>query len=203
MVIIRYIIIGTVIILCSCHYLSAQDKLPKEIAINSFKQVSICQGDSVTLHAPFSEASWYSSTACQTRLHVGQAFNVRPVSSTVYYVCGFLNEWRVLDSVVVIVNSCTRRQPIDEGESCVEVIPGAVKLEWSFNKSSGEFLLHGKENWEGCRLRVFDARSRLLHTEILQRRTFRLEGRYTDGVYLISVTVPKGKVYIGKLHLHD
>jgi len=205
MVIIRYIISATVIILCSRDYLFAQEKLPLEIEISLFKQVSICRGDSVTLLAESPITYWYEEGPGGNLRHVGKAFTVCPVQSTEYYVVSRDLSGNQLqqDTIDVEVSRCDSLQPARYSSEYFKIPPGALKLELSFTQSTAEFLLHGKEKWDGSIIRIYDARARLLQKEMLVDSNFRLSGRYENGICVVMVTAPNKKVYIGKLHLHD
>lgn len=173
-----------------------------------YEQVSICQGDSATLTAtsntPFPETLWYDAPSGGNLLHVGSNYTISPGVTTVYYVVSELfADDRIRDSVTVTVSPCQRRQAIGEESGFVTVPPKAVKLQLSSNTSTGELLLEGKEQWAGSRLAIRDIKGRNLQHEVLEGRSFRLSGQYTDGVYIVHVTTPQGKVMIGKVRLYQ
>jgi hypothetical protein len=173
-----------------------------------YEQVSICQGDSATLTAttntPFPETLWYDAPSGGNLLHVGSNYTVSPVVTTVYYaVSELFAEDRIRDSVTVTVSPCQRRQAIGEESGFVTVPAKAVKLQLSSSVSTGELLLEGKEQWAGSRLTIRDMKGRELQQEVLDGRSFRLTGQYTDGVYIVSVITPQGKVMIGKVRLYQ
>jgi hypothetical protein len=173
-----------------------------------YEQVSICQGDSATLNAttnmPFPETLWYDAPTGGSLLHIGSNFTVSPSATTVYYAASELyNEDRMRDSVTVTVTPCQRRQAVGEESGFVTVPPKAVKLQLSPNTSTGELLLEGKEHWTGSRLAIQDLKGREMQHELLEGRSFRLAGQYTDGVYIVCVTTPEGKVLIGKVRLYQ
>ncbi|WP_298732418.1 hypothetical protein [uncultured Chitinophaga sp.] len=173
-----------------------------------YEQVSICQGDSATLTAttstPFPETLWYDAPAGGNLLHVGSRYTVSPGVSTVYYVVSELfADDRIRDSITVTVSPCQRQQAIGDASGFVTVPPKAVKLHLSSNTSSGELLLVGNEQWAGSRLSIHDIKGREMQHELLEDRRFRLSGQYTDGVYIVNVTTPQGKVMIGKVRLYQ
>jgi hypothetical protein len=173
-----------------------------------YEQVSICQGDSATLtastSAPFPETLWYDAASGGNLLHVGNQYTVSPGVTAVYYVVSELfADDRIRDSITVTVSPCQRRQAVGEESGFVTVPPKAVKLQLSSGTSTGELLLEGKEQWAGSRLTIRDIKGRELQREVLEDQRFRLTGQYTDGVYIVSVTTPEGKVMIGKVRLYQ
>ncbi|GAA0553543.1 immunoglobulin domain-containing protein [Chitinophaga japonensis] len=174
----------------------------------TYEQVSICRGDSATLNAttnmPFPVTLWYDAPQGGNLLHTGSAFTVSPEFTTVYYAATELyGEDIPRDSITVTVSNCQRRQAIGAPAGFVNVPPRAVKLHLSANTASGELLLEGQEQWAGSSLSVKDAKGRELQHELLEGRRFRLSSRCTDGLYIVSVTTPEGKVLIGKVRLYQ
>ncbi len=173
-----------------------------------YEQVSICQGDSATLTAttnmPFPETLWYDAPSGGNLLHVGSNYTVSPGMTTVYYVASELYaDDRMRDSITVTVSPCQRRQAVGEESGFVTVPPKAVKLQLSSGPASGELLLEGREHWLGSRLSIHDIKGKELQRELLEGRSFRLSGQYTEGVYIVHVTTPEGKVLIGKVRLYQ
>lgn len=173
-----------------------------------YEQVSVCQGDSATLTAttntPFPETLWYDAPSGGNLLHVGSQYTVSPGVTSVYYVVSELfADDRIRDSITVTVSPCQRRQAVGEASGFVTVPPKAVKLQLSSNTATGELLLEGKEQWAGSRLTIRDIKGRELQRELLEGSSFRLSGQYGDGVYIVSVTTPEGKVMIGKVRLYQ
>ncbi|HEY0612544.1 MAG TPA: hypothetical protein VGD35_22870 [Chitinophaga sp.] len=173
-----------------------------------YEQVSICQGDSATLTAttstPFPETLWYDAASGGNLLHIGSQYTVSPGVTSVYYVVSELfADDRIRDSITVTVSPCQRHQAVGEESGFVTVPPKAVKLQLSSNTSTGELLLEGNEQWAGSRLTIRDIKGRELQREMLEGQRFRLSGQYTDGVYIVSVTTPEGKVMIGKVRLYQ
>lgn len=173
-----------------------------------YEQVSICQGDSATLitnsHTPFPETLWYDAPAGGNLLHTGGTYTVSPGTTRVYYVASELySDDQPRDSITVTVSPCQRRQAVGEESGFITVPPKAVKLQLSSSTSTGELLLEGKEQWAGSRLIITDIKGKELQRELLEDRSFRLAGQYTDGVYIVNVTTPEGKVLIGKVRLYQ
>jgi hypothetical protein len=173
-----------------------------------YEQYSICAGDNAVLIAtsghPFPETLWYDAPKGGRLLHTGSAFKVSPKETTVYYAASELyTAERGRDAITVTVTPCQCRQPLDGGLGFVNVPPQAVKLDLAADTETGDLLLHGREAWQGSLLTIQDNQGRELQREILKSDRFRLFGAYTDGVYIVNVTTPEGKVLIGKVRLYQ
>ncbi|HEY9262357.1 T9SS type A sorting domain-containing protein [Chitinophaga sp.] len=164
--------------------------------------VTICNGDSVILHADiltsnFPSVLWYSAPAGGTLLHTGDSFTVKPVDTTIYYVTSrgtCENPQRI--PVYVNINSCEFRSAKTTAPTTANLI-----LEIYPNPSSGEVRFSNKENLAGSWLLVNDINGKELQRVQLKRQGFRFEGHIKTGIYFLKTITPAGKIYTGKVIL--
>lgn len=163
--------------------------------------ISICAGDSATLHAvdprsAFSAIRWYDAPSGGNLLFTGNFYTVRPTATTTYYVtAGFECDYPQRIPVTVTVTPCAAQQHLLS-------IPSAktVTLNVFPNPTHGEVKIDSKKDFNGALLLVFDLQGREVKRDRLSGNTFRLEG--TNGWYLVRIVLQSGAVYQNNIILH-
>lgn len=165
--------------------------------------VAICSGDSVTLHGYVPTTSvpqirWYDAPSGGTLLHTGPFFRVSPGTTTTFYVtAAFFCEYPDRVPVKVEVLSCMARLAggLMSATSKNEEVPGFRLFP---NPSRGEVRIQSTA-WGSAQLQVFDITGRLLRSELLRQKTFRLEG--VPGIYIVRIQTDNGDVWTSRINL--
>lgn len=170
--------------------------------------VSICHGDSVTLHAfvptaPLLNIRWYDALSGGNLLYTGNYYKVSPSENTTYYVTSsFSCEYPDRRPVNVTVNDCLARTALlSKGE---KVSPEMMlkQLKLFPNPTSGEvWLAVGDKDLTGSLVIVRSLDGKEVQRETLKKNSFRFLNRTATGLYFIQVITLKKEVYSGKVLL--
>lgn len=159
--------------------------------------VSICAGDSVTLHAyaPSFPAQkvmlWYDAPVGGNLLSSSDYFTVSPDTTAIYYVTtGFNCEYPQRQPVKVEVLNCLSKNRMVFVTSPAKQ-PMYLKI--YPNPTTGEIKIDGKFDMAGAQLSIFDLQGREIQRGILTNNLIRLEGN--NGLYIIKLITRTGKVY--------
>ncbi|HVI49240.1 MAG TPA: T9SS type A sorting domain-containing protein, partial [Chitinophaga sp.] len=168
--------------------------------------VTICRGDSVTLHAynPINDAFntvWYDAPVGGHLLFTGNYFRVSPAVTTTYYVTSKLQcEYKFRRPVKVKVNVCSPLQQDDD-----HLKAGANNLrELSVypNPTNGIIRFTVKQDLSGSQAIVRDINGREVQRERLTQNGFTLSSQLSHGIYFIQIITGRQEVYRGKVILN-
>ncbi|MCW3464830.1 Ig-like domain-containing protein [Chitinophaga nivalis] len=166
----------------------------------SADSVTICSGNSVTLHAnvpaaPLLNIRWYNAPVGGTLLYTGKDYTVTPAVTTTYYVTSaFSCEYPFRRPVKVIVNPC----PL----STASPVKAADQLTLYPNPSVGTIWFAGdKQELTGSRFIISNLYGREVQRGVLNQHRLVLAADLPAGIYFIRIMTDKQERYHGKIVL--
>jgi hypothetical protein len=172
--------------------------------------VTICHGDSVTLHAFNIYSSvfimpWYDAPIGGNLLFTGNYFKVGPDTTTSYYVTSkYICEYRPRRQVKVIVTPCLAKTTLLLTRESNAIGVTTKQLQLFPNPTRGEiYFTTGGKDFYGSVAIIRNLNGREVHREILKKNGLKLSGQLIAGLYFIQITTPQKEVYSGKILLQQ
>ncbi|MBC9932194.1 T9SS type A sorting domain-containing protein [Chitinophaga qingshengii] len=163
--------------------------------------VSICRGDSATLHGfvpvyTLARIRWYTTPTGGIPVYVGNYFKVSPQSTTTYYIgAGYGCEYPERTPVTIVVNQCYQQAVVLSQQ------PLKHSLELYPNPTTGEIRLQLDKSMPGSELIIRNLQGVEVQRSILRDNRLVLSSKLTNGIYFIEIRTGAREVYTGRVVL--
>lgn len=172
--------------------------------------VSICKGDSVTLHAYVPDTNvplirWYNAPSAGNLLFTGSYYKVSPAVTTAYYVTSaYVCDYPQRKLVEVIVKNCPAPVLLLSKKNGISPDMTFKQIQIFPNPSHGNIWLStGDKDLTGSLIVVRDINGREIQRETLRRNSFSFSKQIVTGLYFVQVITVGKEVYSGKVSLQQ
>ncbi|HVI47965.1 MAG TPA: T9SS type A sorting domain-containing protein [Chitinophaga sp.] len=172
--------------------------------------VSICKGDSITLHAYVPDTNvplirWYNAPSAGNLLFTGNYYKVSPPITTTYYVTSaYVCDYPERKSVKVTVKNCPALVLLRSKNEGMLPDMTFKRLQIFPNPSHGNiWLAIGNNDITGSLVIIRDMNGREIQRETLRKSSLSFSKQIITGLYFIQVITVRKEIYSGKVFLQQ